>query len=33
MLSTDPGQLLPLLFVLHLFLNLVDTLQRLQALV
>lgn len=32
-MSTDPRQLLPLLLILHLLLNLVDTLQGLQALV
>lgn len=32
-LSTDPRQLFPLLLILHLFLDFVDTLQRLEALV
>ena len=32
-LSTDPRQLIPLLLILHLFLNLVDPLQGLEALV
>lgn len=32
-MRTDPRQLLPLLFVLHLFLNLVDTLQGFKTLI
>lgn len=31
--STDPWQLLPMILILHLFLNLVDALQGLKALV